>query len=342
MALSEIASAAREAVEPEELDFNRTIDRRMVHRASVAEVFVTGMQRTGSLSFRSAAQLPVSHSYYNDHTEIPARFDPLLLLETCRQASIHGAHELLEIPLETTFMVNDWDIHLDGGDALTMGERPGELLLSQLITPTHDRRERVTALGFDIQMEIAGVSVGGAHIRVSSAPTPQYASLRFMQRGSAPPMTSAFRGTGDRRTSVQPSRINRFNPANVVLTDTETDAEKRNLSAVLAPDFRNAGLFDHDYDHIPAMVLMEAARQSALLLQPESRSTGKVHRSLSITSLEASFSRFAELDSPIRVVAAAGFPSSSPQQVSVTLEQSGESVAVVSVTVRPPVLPANS
>ncbi|WP_338784210.1 ScbA/BarX family gamma-butyrolactone biosynthesis protein [Streptomyces sp. DG1A-41] len=336
MTTSEIAPERKRSGVLETLGFHQTVDRRMVHRASVAEVFVTGMQRTGDLTFRSAAQLPLSHAYFNDHLGTPATYDPLLLLEICRQASIYGAHAQLDIPLKTTFMVNDWAIDLHHGDALIIDRKPGELLLSETMTPAYDRRNRITALRFDISLELAGETVGNAHIRVSSAPTAQYASLRYMQRGSTPPMTSAFRSPDARQNAERPARVGRRNPANVVLSDVDFDAGQASLTAALAPDFGNSGLFDHDYDHIPAMVLMEAARQSALLLYSSSGTIGGTNGTCSAAAFEASFSRFAELDSPVRVVAAFEARQESPHRVSVTFEQSGATVAAVRTEVRPP------
>ncbi|MBX7550433.1 ScbA/BarX family gamma-butyrolactone biosynthesis protein [Streptomyces sp. NPDC004232] len=333
MTLSEIAPEEGSPETLESLGFHRTVDRRMVHRASVAEVFVTGMQPTGELTFRSAAQLPLSHGYFNDHPGTPAQHDPLLLLEICRQASIYGAHAQLGIPLETTFMVGDWAIEVRDSAALTVGGTPGELLLSETMTPTYDRRGRITAVRFDIRMDMAGQPVGTAHIQVSSAPSAQYAALRFMQRGSTPPMTSVFRTTGARHGTERPDRVGRGNPANVVLRDAEPNTDRGSLTAVLAPDFGNSGLFDHDYDHIPAMVLMEAARQSALLLTAGSGTGGEPHGIASVSALQASFSRFAELDSLVRITATADFLQDSRHRVSVTCEQSGATVAVISTDI---------
>jgi hypothetical protein len=53
-------------------------------------------------------------------------------------------------------------------------------------------------------------------------------------------------------------------------------------------------MYDHPYDHVPAMVLSEAARQCAVL------STGSDGRLL---SLAGKFVKFAELDVPIALTA---------------------------------------
>src|SRR5882757_5487649 len=71
---------------------DRTIDRALVHRSSLSEVFVTAVvpdPRGGSLA---AAQLPRSHAYWGDHSLTPVCHDPVLVLEVCRQAARAASH----------------------------------------------------------------------------------------------------------------------------------------------------------------------------------------------------------------------------------------------------------
>ena len=56
---------------------------------------------------------------------------------------------------------------------------------------------------------------------------------------------------------------------------------------------------DHDYDHYPAMVLIEAGRQLALSGTPNP--AGHL-----VTGVRATFEQFAELDAPVRLVARHG------------------------------------
>src|SRR3954468_5287626 len=108
--------------------FVRTVDRRAVHRQAVAEVFLTDMWLTGEQEFVAAAQLPLSHGYYNDHTQTPCHVDPLLVLEAARQAAIYGTHEL-GVPLETSLIVNSFGVRLTDLAPLVVGRRPIELRL---------------------------------------------------------------------------------------------------------------------------------------------------------------------------------------------------------------------
>ncbi|OLT16522.1 hypothetical protein BJF78_13955 [Pseudonocardia sp. CNS-139] len=72
------------------LTYDRTVPRQMVHRAAVAEVFVTDAVQVAEKQVRVAVQLPPSHGYFGDHAS--GQVDPLLLLEAARQAGIFGSH----------------------------------------------------------------------------------------------------------------------------------------------------------------------------------------------------------------------------------------------------------
>src|SRR5215469_12545433 len=116
--------------------FVRTVDRRLVHRTAVAEVFLTDMKPlaeyptdrppTGEYEFVAAAQLPLTHGYYNDHVQRRELFDPMVLLESCRQATIWGAHDL-GVPLETSLIVNSFDLKMDDLAACEVGRKPAQL-----------------------------------------------------------------------------------------------------------------------------------------------------------------------------------------------------------------------
>ncbi len=132
---------------------------------------------------------------------------------------------------------------------------------------------------------------------VQGVPKDRYQELRAYQRaGSPPPTTAELRGAAPRPgTLAAPGSVARTLAANVVLADLRTGADT--VEATLAPDLANASLFDHDYDHFPAMVLIEAGRQLAL------HATGDPTAHV-VTAVRATFPQFAELDAPTSVVAA--------------------------------------
>jgi hypothetical protein len=303
------------------LSYDRTVERSLVHRAAVGEVFVTDLRSLDQGRYLAAAQLPLSHGYYSDHRLRPPLFDTLLLLESCRQASIYGAHRTLGVPADTTMMVSNWSIELDAAACPAADRKPGELGLVDTVQARRGPRGDVRGLRFDLDLWMARRRVGRAHIEVGCTTAGQYAALRHLQRGDDPPRTSDL-GSQDAYGDAEPpppELVGRFNPANVVIVDPVREGPT--VSARLAPRFDNPGLFDHSYDHYPAMVLMEAARQLSLLAVDDG--TGAAAQRTVAAGFDAGFERFAELDAPLYVRVTTGRGGTND----VTFEQHGATIA---------------
>ncbi|MFF3876196.1 AfsA-related hotdog domain-containing protein [Streptomyces sp. NPDC001978] len=119
---------------------------------------------------------------------------------------------------------------------------------------------------------------------------------------------------------MAPALVGRTSPADVVLTPTEEPGRW-----LLTPDFNHPILFDHHTDHLPGMVLLEAARQAATaavapgILTPASASTD--------------FYRYAELDRPCWIEVTRTSPESgTTTTIEVTGRQDGETVFTSTIT----------
>ncbi|MGZ3116037.1 ScbA/BarX family gamma-butyrolactone biosynthesis protein [Streptomyces sp. H62] len=268
--------------------FARTIDRALVHRAAVSEVLVTDLVRTGPEDFLAGAQLPIGHPYFSDHVRTPVTYDFLLLLEAARQAGVAASHRQLGISLDTTFLVNNWSIRIEDPLALAPGDRPGELALAGTVTPVTARNGRLRGVSSEVALSIAGRPVARTRIDVGTAKSADYGKLRFLQRRSTPPLTTELTDLLRSRPAAA-AEVGRTHPANVVLGEPSLQGDS--VSAQVEPLFENKSLFDHTYDHVPAMVLTEAARQLAHL--------SGVPTDATVTGCTADFTRFAELDSPL-------------------------------------------
>jgi hypothetical protein len=268
------------------LEYVQTLDRRMVHRLAVSEVFVTDQRQSGELAVRAAAQLPLSHAYYSDHTQARARFDVLLLVEACRQAGIAGAH-LLGLPVDTIMLVSSFGVEITDADVLLMGDCPAEMVIDSAFATTRVRGGQVREGNVVQSFTVGGRQAGTHHMEGTFLTLREHAALRRMQRSTVPPVTSSLPD----RAPVNPapaSVVGRLHPLNVVLSDVSgTDGL---TTANVTPRFSNRALFDHPYDHIPALVMTEAARQLALA------SFGTVARDALLTGVNANFDRHAELD----------------------------------------------
>jgi A-factor biosynthesis hotdog domain len=288
-----------------ELEFERTVTRKLVHRQALSEVFLTDSRRVDDTSFVAGAQLPPSHAYYTDH-RVPG-VDPLLLLECCRQAETHAVHAHFGAPLDTKFVLCDWSLRLRD-TALPSG--PAEVVIA---TTTHDaqwRGDALRELSYRMRVEVNGRHTADVTMHVRYLPEVAYRLLRGRRREGDPPSSTAYRrGPG---TDVAPWRVARSLPDNVILIDP--DIGPHGVRALLRIAGGHPSLFDHAQDHVPGMVLMEAGRQAALLV------AGQDWR---VTGIEASFAAYAELDSPITVIGQAR----GEDRVGVTVEQDGKTIA---------------
>jgi hypothetical protein len=98
------------------------------------------------------------------------------------------------------------------------------------------------------------------------------------------------------------------------------------VSAQVTPRFGNRSLFDHAYDHLPAMVLTEAAHQLALVSLGE-----RARRASRLVGIEAVFARYAELDEPLTATAT---PAGDGETFSVAFAHGDSPVAEITTTLR--------
>jgi 2-oxo-3-(phosphooxy)propyl 3-oxoalkanoate synthase len=283
------------------LKYTRTIDRRDVHRLAVSEVLLTDQRQTGELDVAAAAQLPLNHSYFSDHVGDPPRFDVLLLVEACRQAGIAGSH-LLGVPRQTVMLVGSFDITVPDPRVLIQGGRPGEMRIAGHFTPTRVRGGVVRRGTVTQELTVNGQPAGTHRSEVSFVSLREHEALRRMQRATPAPLTTDFPDIPAASQAV-PSLVRRVHPLNVVLSAVRLDEEHRDeerLVANVTPRFGNRALFDHTYDHVPAMVMAEAARQLAVA------SFGQGTTVPVLTGVNAEFGRHAELDLPLRAVLTGG------------------------------------
>lgn len=323
MSVSEPVAPESDARPP--LSFQRTVDRSLVHRESIAEVFVADSVRLGDRRCLIGAQLPLTHGYYSDHLSVPARYDPMLLLEACRQAGIYGAHAVVGLALGHSMIVSTFSLELGDVDATITGAEPGELVLDTTLSGDPTPRGRVRNAGVEQELYLGGRLAGRHELSLKVMRGSEITALRDFQRGTTAPSTSDYHGfLGGEQ--VAPHLVGRVDPRNVVLADLRRSGDA--VTARVSPYFGNRALFDHEYDHLPAMVLTEAARQAALALVDDG--TGTELLRYCVAGVTAVFERYAELDESL-LVHATSATRDAGRKVTVKFGQGGENVAEIGV-----------
>ncbi|MEV0250958.1 ScbA/BarX family gamma-butyrolactone biosynthesis protein [Nocardia sp. NPDC050712] len=295
----------------------RTVSRVLAHRCAVSEVFVTSLDRIGPDEFLVGAQLPRMHAYYGDHTgALGLRHDPLVVMEAARQAAIAVTHEFFGVPPEMAFIVRTFNGTGSDTAVWETCTAPADLVMVVRVSGRHERGG--VPHGLDLVLEIA---CGGAPMMTVdgsfSWTTPQrWEAMRTDFRNSLG--LGLFQGASPLSERAGSASVGRENRRNVVIGPPEVAG--RTARAALVPDLTHPFLFDHQLDHVPGSLLIEAARQTALTLLPE------LPRLVSVAS---GFERFVELDRPAGCVAEIVESEVDPLVVRCVLEQAGAVAARV-------------
>jgi hypothetical protein len=283
---------------PVELLFDRTVSRSCLNRSAISEVFLTDLHVLDESRSVGAAQLPKYHAYYTDHTVRPEAYDLLLLLEVSRQVAIYN--ELLRNDESTRMarLANDLEINLTQPEAALLGTGPGEITAHVTASRVHlGEKWQVTTL---VDMFIDGHYVGWTRIKGTYIRPATLRALRQRQRGGTPFLSTDLPQI-PAGVPVPPAQVGRSNPANVVLSNATSDGPI--ITARLALQPRNTSILEHEYDHVPAMAMAEAARQMGLIALEKTGAVDSTCQQRRATGLHATFGRFAELDSPVTMTA---------------------------------------
>ena len=262
---------------PEPDLFQQAVPRALVHRAAISEVLLTGARRCGQDTYRVGAQWSRGHSYYG---AVAGRWhDPMLFAESVRQVGLLLAHEALDIPLGFNFLTEtmSFDVIEEG---MRLGSGPADVVLEVRLHDVVRRRNVVSGYAYDVVGYRDGRRIGWARVTAHCVSAPVYRRLRGEHAG----MTAAR----DLPSGINPELVGRNCEFDVVLSEA-SDNGVRELRA----DADHPVLFDHPLDHIPGMVVMEAARQAGLaaLGLPDALLVG----------CDAEFHKYVELDSPCHV-----------------------------------------
>ncbi|WP_345499701.1 ScbA/BarX family gamma-butyrolactone biosynthesis protein [Nocardia callitridis] len=271
---------------------SRTISRELAHRCAVSEVFVTSMDSVAEDEFLVGAQLPRMHAYYGDHAgSLGLRHDPLLVMEAARQAAIALTHEFYGVGPEMAFLVRTFNGTGAATSAWEIGLAPADLVMRIRAPRQHRRGETLTGLDMVIEIERDGASMMTVDGSFSWTTPRHWNGLRTSFRDSLG--LGPFAGALARTERASAAAVGRENWRNVVIGAPELSGDT--ARATLAPDLGHPFLFDHQLDHVPGTLLIEACRQTALAMVLEQRPR--------LDCVASAFDQFVELDLPAECVA---------------------------------------
>jgi len=299
------------------LSFSRHMPPGAVHKASATEVFLTDAIRLDEDRFTVAARWhrdrflhhdfqhhdsrrhdfrrhdsqrhDFRHQEFRHHDGDSGQVDPLLLVETVRQALIHVTHRFYGVPQGHPFVLNTLEFDLlEGGTAIRRG---GQIPVVLDITCTRQAKTpRRLGMTLDAVASVDGARIGRVrmHWEVLDARLYAVARNRTRQQAEARPAGALPRGL--RR--LDPREVGYAHDEHVLLT---RDPEAAPGAFWLDMNPGHPVLFDHPCDHVPGMVLLEAFRQAVTATGAPLRPT--------LTRISAAFKTFGETDAPVSITA---------------------------------------
>ncbi|MFI6345559.1 ScbA/BarX family gamma-butyrolactone biosynthesis protein [Streptomyces sp. NPDC050560] len=255
----------------------------LTHRVRARDLFVTGPGiPLGDGVYRVPLRFPYEHPFYAPASAPAAGLDPLLLIEAMRQASIMVSHTGLGVPPDHHFMLTEMAFACRPRAARTDG-RPVDMELDIEVREIRRRAGRPTA------MRCAWTLRRGAEIAARARASTRYCAPVIYERlrGGRPPLARV-----PRRYPLLPAEsVGRTAQRDVLLA-----ADGGQASWLLSVDTGHPTLFQHANDHVPGMVLLEAARQAATVAVPGP---------FAMTAGHIFFRNYAELDEPCVITARA-------------------------------------
>jgi 2-oxo-3-(phosphooxy)propyl 3-oxoalkanoate synthase len=287
------------------LTYDRTVDRRLVHKNAVENVFVTDVGRQDDGALLAAVRFPLLH---RSHVEDGAgHHDLLLVAEVCRQAVAAITHTLLDVPLTAKFVITEMTVSLHRRSALSGPEGVVRFV------PGRERRRKDGSLRAVNGRALC--TVGGVHAAtfegvVIFLPEDAYETVRDAANPPRP-------YDGPR---AEPTAVGRRDRRNVVITPPVGGR------AELVADPADSNFFDHELDHLPGMLLLEAARQ--LGTHAAALDTGLAATELVAVACGGKFSDFAEFGTPVTLGATV-----EAGEVRVAVEQGDRRLTTIALTV---------
>ncbi|MEU1056248.1 ScbA/BarX family gamma-butyrolactone biosynthesis protein [Streptomyces sp. NPDC005876] len=268
------------------------------------EVLVTDWGEIDGKDQRVTVGWPSGHSFYVQGDN----YSPLLFVESLRQALALLSHHVHRVPLGHRL---GWE-HIRctvNRQALRADGRAADVVLRISHPSVRRRRLGSVQLTSRIEAQRAGAHLGTAELDYTAHPPALYDRLRGSHRDAAQAVARALPPA----PPVPAAGAGREHERDVLLSPTGTPGTWR-----LRVDTGHRVFFDHPHDHVPGMVLLEAASQAARAL---------ADHPVTPVAFDARFLRYVELDRPCLVTAEPG-PPGDPRgpQAHVTATQDGEPV----------------
>lgn len=257
---------------------------------------MTELHRFSESGFTGFAQWPRWHVFYGRRD---GKVDSAMVAETLRQLTVLISHSGLGVPLGQQFLMPGMAVNLSPA-AYIDSSVPADVTITARISGVRTSARGVGAFNITADFHVEGRSVASGEASARIVDPAVYGRYR---KGQVPdPAPAAF-------APVDPARVGHNSVWNVVL-GAGSDVNRWPLRF----DISNPVLFDHPLDHVPGVLLIEAARQALRLTFGDP--------TLDLMTFRSTFFSVAELGDDAAVVVEKVLGSGNEDQAVVSVEAS--------------------
>ncbi|MFE6094301.1 ScbA/BarX family gamma-butyrolactone biosynthesis protein [Streptomyces massasporeus] len=306
---TEAASSAEAPKRPS----HTTVTKELAHRTAETDVFPARWVRISGTRFRFTAHWPAAHPFFGP---VDGRHqDPMVVGETLRQASMVLAHAEFGAPADTHFVMWDLTVHVDPS-ALLLADADEPVEFDVVCSEVRRRGRGLHSMRTTMEFRRAGRLVARGTGSTGCTSPRAYRRLRAGRLNAPDTPVPLLPG-------ISPRTAGRTRADDVVLAPADRPGVWH-----LRVDTGHPVLFPRPNDHVPGMVLFEAARQAAT-------AASGLHPFLP-TTMTAGFTRYTELHSPCRIETETLDEHPGEVTVRVSGRQDGEPVFTAALTAARP------
>jgi hypothetical protein len=289
---------------PGEATHSTPVSKEHTHLRRADSVLLTDWTRRGPHEFLLSAQWPAAAD------DLP--HDARVIAQLIRQSGLVIAHAAYDVPLSHQTLLHDFNYRVTPDFRAAQTALP---LTVEVRVPDPKRAGRaVNALTMHIDIFHDGAAVARAEAAFSWVSPAAYRRLRGDHH------TVAW-AAWDVPEPVDATSVRRTEAVDVVLAPSEFRDRW-----LLRSDVTNTVLFDHPVDHVPGLVLIEAAQQAAHALGSPAF--------FEVETVTSHFDRYVEFDEPCWIEAKSASAADATTTTLVTGTQGGQCAFRIELTGR--------
>jgi hypothetical protein len=276
------------------------VTRHLIHRPKSAAHFLLDPRSTEEERFALAGDMPGDHRLFNDG--LGQVRDPLVFVEIAGQVGTFIGQRYFRVPLDRSCRFDRIELTLTAPAAWRVGDGPGHMSMDIHAAPAATVGTTPGGLRLCGTMEIDGRASCTGH-----------AELRFVvpdghrRRGVVSRLRTEAHGLGRDTPPAEPHTVGRCDPRNVVVSEPAGTDDALSARLLVDPEdpmfFASHREFPSHPDDVPAILLVEAVRQTSMLAATRTHRFSALHTSVTHASLV--FRGSAALDVPLTCTARA-------------------------------------